>query len=808
MKISYGWLKEHIKFELSAEAVASHLTDLGLEVEGTHFFETVKGGLRGVVVGEVISCVQHPNADRLKLTKVKISKSEIIQIICGAPNVDKGQKVPIALVGSTLNTSHGKEIKIKASKIRDEESYGMICAEDELGIGDSHDGIMILENDIPNGTPCGEVFDICEDYVFNICLTPNRADAMSHMGVARDLKASFMQNNIPHEWKSPTVDLFPSGSNTKKIKVQVDKPEMSPRYFGITLTDIKINPSPNWMQNFLKSIGITPKNNIVDITNYVLHDLGQPLHSFDADKIKGKIIVKTLKDKTKFKTLGGDVLELSSEDLMICDDKKPLCLAGIYGGEFSGVNESTTNVFLESAYFDPISIRKSAKRHGLSTDASFRFERGVDPEITEFALKRAVLLMIEYASATVSSEIQEVCEPLKNPIKIFLSYNNIDKTIGQSIPKENLTNILNALEIKIDNVTEEGVAITIPRYRFDVTRPADVIEEILRVYGYNSIKNSTELKINLPEFNYKNEFFLDEYISKLLVGKGFSEIINNSITNPVYDNLSKITTEKQKSIKIINPLGSELSQLRNTLLYSGLEVIAFNLNRQQKNIKVFELGKTYFIDNDKHKENKSLFIGIVKSNDNYHWSSDNKVPSFFYLKGIINGVLKSLHIDDYQYDTLTSDFFSEGLSIKINDSLIGDFGLVKKVIRNYFGIDEDVYASVLNIESLNKVNLQNNFIVNEVSRFPYTQRDFAILLDKNISFESVVNLSKKTEKNILESVDLFDVYEGDKIPNDKKSYGVRFTFLDKRKTLTDKYIDRVMNKLKKQFEQELNAQLR
>ena len=808
MKISYGWLKEHIKFELSAEAVASHLTDLGLEVEGTHFFETVKGGLRGVVVGEVISCVQHPNADRLKLTKVKISKSEIIQIICGAPNVDKGQKVPIALVGSTLNTSHGKEIKIKASKIRDEESYGMICAEDELGIGDSHDGIMILENDIPNGTPCGEVFDICEDYVFNICLTPNRADAMSHMGVARDLKASFMQNNIPHEWKSPTVDLFPSGSNTKKIKVQVDKPEMSPRYFGITLTDIKINPSPNWMQNFLKSIGITPKNNIVDITNYVLHDLGQPLHSFDADKIKGKIIVKTLKDKTKFKTLDGTVLELSSEDLMICDDEKPLCLAGIYGGESSGVNESTTNVFLESAYFDPISIRKSSKRHGLSTDASFRFERGVDPEITEFALKRAALLIIEFAGATVSSEIQEVCEPLKDPIKIFLSYNNIDKTIGQSIPKENLTNILNALEIKIDNVTEEGVAITIPRYRFDVTRPADVIEEILRVYGYNSIKNSTELKINLPEFNYKNEFFLDEYISKLLVGKGFSEIINNSITNPLYNNLSKITSEKLKSIKIINPLGSELSQLRKTLIYSGLEVIAFNLNRQQKNIKVFELGKTYFIDNDKHKENKSLFIGIVKSNDNYHWSSDNKVPSFFYLKGIINGVLKSLHIDDYQYDTLTSDFFSEGLSIKINDSLIGDFGLVKKVIRNYFGIDEDVYASVLNIESLNKVNLQNNFIVNEVSRFPYTQRDFAILLDKNISFESVVNLSKKTEKNILESVDLFDVYEGDKIPNDKKSYGVRFTFLDKRKTLTDKYIDRVMNKLKKQFEQELNAQLR
>ena len=616
MKISYGWLKKYLNSELPIEAVASHLTDLGLEVESTHFFETVKGSLKGVIVGEIISCVQHPNADRLKLTKVKISKSEIIQIVCGAPNVKKGQKAPIAIVGSTLNTINGKEIKIKPTKIRGKESNGMICAEDELGIGNSHDGIMVLENDIPNGTPCSEVFDVCEDYIFDIGLTPNRSDAMSHMGVARDLKASFIQNNIPFEWKTPTVDLFPSGLNIKKIKVQVDKPEMAPRYFGITLSGIKINPSPSWMQNSLKSIGIIPKNNIIDITNYVLHDLGQPLHSFDADKINGKIIVKTLKDKTAFKALDGTVLELSSEDLMICDENKPLCLAGIYGGEYSGVNESTTNVFLESAYFDPISVRKSSKRHGVTTDASFRFERGVDPEITEFALKRAALLMVEYAGATISSEVQEVCQPLKDPVKIFLSYNNIDKTIGQSIPKEDLTNILNALEIKIDSVSKEGVALEIPRYRFDVTRPADVIEEILRVYGYNSIKNSTELKINFPEFNYKNNFSLNESISKLLVGKGFSEIINNSITSPLYDNLSNITKENLKSIKIINPLGSELSQLRKTLIYSGLEVMAFNLNRQQKHIKVFELGKTYFIDNGEHIENKSLFLGIVKSNIN------------------------------------------------------------------------------------------------------------------------------------------------------------------------------------------------
>jgi phenylalanyl-tRNA synthetase beta chain len=808
VKISYNWLKEYIKSDLPIEKIASHLTDLGLEVEGVNFFETVKGGLEGVVVGEIISCIQHPNADRLKLTKVKVNKSEILQIVCGAPNVDEGQKVPVALVGSKLYTKDGVEIKIKASKIRGEESHGMICAEDELGLGDSHDGILVLSDDIPIGTPCGKVFKISEDYVFDIGLTPNRADAMSHMGVARDLKASFIQNKIKYEWNSPTVEPFPSGSNTKTIGVQVNNPEICPRYFGITLTDIKIGPSPSWMQNLLKSVGISPKNNIVDITNYVLHDLGQPLHAFDADRINGKIIVKTLKNKSNFKTLDGSTIKLSSEDLMICDEKKPLCLAGIYGGESSAVNQSTTNIFLESAYFDPISIRKSAKRHGLSTDASFRFERGIDPEITEFALKRASLLMIKYANANVSSEIQEACEPLKEKIKVFLSYDKINKTIGQVISKEDLTNILNALEIKIESVSVEGVGLTIPRYRVDVNRPADIIEEILRVYGYNSILNSTELKINFPEFNDNNDFFIDEYVSIKLVGKGFIEVINNSITNPAYDKLSNLTLDKLESIKIINPLGNDLSQLRKTLVYSGLEVIAFNLNRQQKNIKVFELGKTYFIESKKNIEHKSLFTGLVKSNDNLHWSGDNKVPPFFYLKGVITDILNDLNLKNLKFTTLNSDFFSEGLSIESNNKEIGHLGLIKKTIRDYFGIDQEVYASVLNINYIEKSNFKENFNISEIAKFPFTQRDFALLLDKSVSFESIVELSKKTEQNILDSVELFDVYEGNKIPNDKKSYGIRFTFLDKRKTLTDNYIDKVMNKLKKQFEQELNAQLR
>ena len=808
MKISNNWLKKYIKADLSVEKIASYLTDLGLEVEGTSFFESVKGGLKGVVVGEIISCVQHPNADRLKLTNVKVNQDEILQIICGAPNVKKGQKVPVALVGTTLYANDGNEIKIKSSKIRGEDSNGMICAEDELGIGESHDGIMVLDDSISIGTECSKIFNVTKDYIFDIGLTPNRADAMSHMGVSRDLKASLIQKKIPYEWNIPTVDLFPMSSNTNNINVQVDNPNACPKYLGVTLSNIKVKPSPLWLQGSLKSIGVSPINNIVDITNYVLHDLGQPLHAFDADKIDGKVIVKTLKNSTKFKTLDNSEIKLSSDDLMICDENKPLCLAGIYGGKSSGISVSTKNVFLESAYFDPITIRKSAKRHNLSTDASFRYERGIDPEITEFALKRAVLLMIEYADANISSEIQESSQALKEETKLFIQYDLINKTIGQSIPKEDLTNIINALDIKIENVTDEGIGLSVPRYRVDVTRPADVIEEILRVYGYNEINDSNELKINYSEYNIDSNYLLNERITTQLIGKGFSEIINNSIINPEYDKLSETTSNKLKSIKILNPLGSELSQLRKTLLYSALEVIVFNLNRQQKNIKIFELGKTYYIDNKKFIENRSLFIGLVKSKDSSHWINDLNITGFFYLKGIITNLLKNLGFDSYIFDSLNSDFFSEGLSISLDNQEIGNFGLVNKNIRSSFGIEEEVYATIINIALLEKFNFKNKFKIKEIPKFPNIQRDFSILIDKGVSFKSIVDLSNKTEKNILKSIELFDVYEGEKIPNDKKSYGIRFTFLDNRKTLTDNYVDRIMNKLKIQFENKFNAQLR
>tara|TARA_X000001036_G_scaffold432262_2_gene467874 strand:- start:6816 stop:9242 length:2427 start_codon:yes stop_codon:yes gene_type:complete len=808
VKISNNWLKKYIKVDLSVEKIASHLTDLGLEVEGTSFFESVKGGLKGVVVGEIISCVQHPNADRLKLTIVKVNQDETLQIICGAPNVKEGQKVPVALVGTTLYTNDGNKIKIKSSKIRGEDSNGMICSEDELGIGESHDGIMVLDDNLSIGTECSEVFNVTKDYIFDIGLTPNRADAMSHMGVSRDLKASLIQKKIPYEWNMPTVDLFPMSSNTNIINVHVDNPNACPKYLGVTLSNIKVKPSPLWLQDFLKSIGVSPINNIVDITNYVLHDLGQPLHAFDADKIDGKVIVKTLKNSTKFKTLDNSEIKLSSDDLMICDENKPLCLAGIYGGNSSGISVSTKNVFLESAYFDPITIRKSAKRHNLNTDASFRYERGIDPEITEFALKRAVLLMIEYAGANISSEIQESSQPLKEETKLFLKYDLISKTIGQSIPKEDLTNILNSLDIKIENVSEEGIGLSVPRYRVDVTRPADIIEEILRVYGYNEINDSNELRINYVEYNLDSNYLLHERITNQLIGKGFSEIINNSIINPEYDKLSETTSDKLKSIKILNPLGSELSQLRKTLLYSALEVIAFNLNRQQKNIKIFELGKTYSIDNKKFTENRSLFIGLVKSKDSSNWINDLNITGFFYLKGIITNLLKNLGLDSYIFESLNSDFFSEGLSISLDNKEIGNFGLVNKNIRSSFGIEEEVYATIINIDLLEKFNFKNKFKIKEISKFPNIQRDFSILIDKEVSFKSIVDLSNKTEKNILKSIELFDVYEGEKIPNDKKSYGIRFTFLDNRKTLTDNYVDRIMNKLKIQFENKFNAQLR
>tara|TARA_B100000686_G_C16804794_1_gene989172 strand:+ start:985 stop:3402 length:2418 start_codon:yes stop_codon:yes gene_type:complete len=805
VKISYNWLKRFLKIDLPIETLTSQLTNLGLEVESMIDYQSIKGGLEGVIVGKVVECKIHPNADRLKLTKVKIDKSTIVQIVCGAPNVKSGQKVVVATVGSKIYTIDGNEIKIKSAKIRGEESFGMICAEDELGIGHSHEGIIVLEDTAKIGTPCSEIFEVSNDYVMEIALTPNRADAMSHLGVARDLKAAFIQNNIPYEWSIPSVEMFPTSSNTKIIDVQVENPNLTPIYLGITLTNIKISPSPLWMRNLLKSIGITPKNNIVDITNYVLHELGQPLHSFDADKIEGSIIVKTLPEGKSFKTLDGIERKLHSSDLMICDEKKPLCIAGVFGGESSGVTNSTSSVFLESAYFDPISIRKTSKRHNLNTDASFRFERGIDPEITKYALKRACLLMIEHAGAIISSEIISVKKPPKEDLKIFLNFNDLNDTLGQHIPKEDLTRILKTLEIKIDNITDLGLSLTIPKYRVDVTRSADLIEEVLRIYGYDSIKPSNELKINYPKHDIYDEYYMNEKISEYLVARGYHEIISNSISKS-YRSLDNIVDESTL-VKILNPLGKELSELRTTLLFSGLEAISFNLNRQMKSINVFEIGKTYRKSKEKFIENKWLFIGLVDSIDSKHWSDGAESPSFFKIKGLIEGVLKLLGLENVKFNSHSNNIISNGLSIINKKNEIGYLGMVSKRIQSHFDINETIYICLINMDYVYSNSL-NKTVVEEISKFPKVQRDFSLLIDKSISFQSILDISYKTEKNILQSVDLFDVYEGNNIPEDKKSYGVRFIFQDKRKTLTDKYVDIVMDKLKKQFIKELKAELR
>ena len=807
MKISYRWLSEYIKSEKSVEQIGEYLTDLGLEVEGISKFESVKGGLNGVVVGEVTECIKHPNADRLKLTKVRVEKNKILQIVCGAPNVTTGQKVPVALIGSVLHLNSGKVLKIKASKIRGEQSHGMICAEDELGIGKSHDGILVLDDNLKIGKPLKEIFNIEEDYVFEIGLTPNRADAMSHMGVARDLKAYYIQNKIDFSWKTPNNESIPTPSNTKNIKVEIDEPELATSYFGVTLTNIEVSPSPMWIKNYLKAIGISPKNNVVDITNFVLHDMGQPLHSFDANKIEGKIIVKRLDDGTKFETLDENQITLSNEDLVICDENKPLCLAGIYGGKYSGVTDSTSSIFLESAHFDSTTIRKSSKRHDLKTDASFRFERGIDPEFCLIALKRAILLLIKYAKAVVSSEINEFIKPIDSPPKIYISYDQINKTIGQSIPKEDLTNILNALEIKIDNVTDEGIAITVPLFRVDVKRPADVIEEILRIYGYNSIKPSSSFKLNMPEHSFKTNYNFEEYVAQKLVGYGFSEIINNSIINPSYNSMTN-DTSNDNAVSIINPIGRDLSELRKTLVYSSLEVISYNQNRNQKNLKTFEIGKVYFKKSKEFIENKSLLIAVTKTKESLNWITQKPISLFFEMKSLLKNLFQSLNLKAISYGPTKSSFYDDGLEIINGNMSVGNFGIIKSSLIKNFSIENEVCVCQINLEKIYNDAFDFNFKVKEIVKFPSIQRDLSLLIDKKISFDSIKKTVFEKEKKLLNTLDLFDVYTDNKIANSKKSYGIRFTFTDKEKTLTDRKIDTVMNRIIKDLETKFSIQLR
>tara|TARA_R110002096_G_scaffold30724_6_gene91372 strand:- start:99 stop:2525 length:2427 start_codon:yes stop_codon:yes gene_type:complete len=808
MKISYNWLKQFLKTDWTPEQTSELLTDLGLEVEGIETYQSVKGGLEGIVIGEVLTCIKHPNADKLKITTVNIGEKTPLQIVCGAPNVGAGQKVPVATIGTTLYTEEGDPWTIKKGKIRGEESHGMICAEDELGLGKSHDGIMVLDADLKVGTLAADIFDIENDQVFEIGLTPNRADAMSHLGAARDLKAGLVQKEINLELITPSVSAFNVENRTLKIDVDVKNKDLAPRYCGVTISGIKVATSPAWLQHRLKAIGLSPINNIVDATNYVLHDLGQPLHAFDAVKVSGnKIEVKTLKAGTKFITLDGVERELHEDDLMICDAEKPMCIAGVFGGIHSGVTQSTTSIFLESAYFNPVSIRKSAKRHGLNTDASFRFERGIDPSITEYALKRAALLIQELAGGEITSDIIDVYPKKIKDFEVRLSFENTRKLIGEEIPKETIKSILASLEIKVNNVTEAGLGLTVPAYRNDVQREADIIEEILRVYGYNNITTTEKLNASISSTTRFEDYKIQTIVGNQLVAQGYFEILSNSLTTPNYVALSE-QLKDEHNITMLNPLSNDLSVLRQSLLFSGLEAVSFNINRKRGDLKLFEFGKTYHGFDDKREEFKHLSIFVTGNQSQESWIDKTKKSDFFYLKGTVTSILNRLGISRFTEAPTKNDMLSEGLALSLGKNKLVDFGLVKKSILKPFDISQDVLFANFYWDTILNMLKHNKIVFKNIPKYPEVKRDFALLLDNSVTFDAIYKIARQSEKQLLKNVNLFDVYQGKNLPHGKKSYAVSFTIQDENKTLTDKQIDKIMSKLQANFENQLGAELR
>ncbi len=806
MKISYNWLKQFIKIDLKSEETSALLTDLGLEVEVVEKYQSVRGGLEGVVVGHVMTCEKHPDADRLKITTVDLGNGTPVQIVCGATNVAVGLKVPVATIGTKLFDKDGVEFEIKKGKIRGQESHGMICAEDELGLGNSHDGIMILDEKLKAGTPCSIVFNIENDEVFEIGLTPNRADAMSHYGVARDLRASLLQKNSNIELITPSVSTFRIDKRTLKVDVDVKDNKLVPRYCGVTLAGLTVKPSPEWLQNRLKAIGLTPKNNIVDVTNYILHDLGQPLHAFDAAKINGKIIVKTVASGTKFTTLDNIERTLHEEDLMICDEKGPLCIAGVFGGKDSGVTEATNSIFLESAYFNPVSVRKSAKRHALNTDASFRFERGIDPTTTEFALKRAALLIKEVAGGEITSDIIDIYPKKIEDFPVFLNFDKTAKLIGQELPKETIKKILTSLDIKVTTVSDAGLGLIIPSYRVDVQREVDVIEEILRVYGYNNIDFSKKLNATVSNSARTEDYKIQNIIASQLNSIGFNEMMANSLTTPEYIGLSEMLKEEY-NVMMLNPLSNDLSAMRQSLLFSGLEAVSYNSNRRNTDLKLFEFGKTYHKLPSGYDELKHLTLFVSGNRNNESWTNQQKPTDFFLFKGYVASVLDRLGIFEIQNKPATSDIFAEGMAIYCGNDTLVEFGTVKKSILKHFDIKQEVFFADFNWNLILKlINTKIKFT--DIPKYPEVRRDLALLVDQSVAFETIYTIARQTEKSLLKDINLFDVYEGKNLPEGKKSYAVSFTLQDTTKTLTDEQIDKIMNKLQKNIETELGASLR
>ena len=806
MKISYNWLKQFIKIDWKSDEIGALLTDLGLEVEAIEKYQSVKGGLEGVVVGRVLTCEQHPNADRLKVTTLDIGTETPVQIVCGASNVAAGQNVPVATIGTILYDKDGAAFTIKKGKIRDVESFGMICAEDELGLGNSHDGIMILDDALTPGTPAAKVFKIENDEVFEIGLTPNRADAMSHLGTARDLRAGLIQSGVVVELITPSVSSFRVDKRTLKIDVDIKDQKLAPRYCGVSISGITIKPSPEWLQHRLKAIGITPKNNVVDVTNYVLHELGQPLHAFDASKISGKISIKTLASGTKFTTLDDMERSLHEEDLMICDENGPLCIAGVLGGKNSGVSENTNSIFLESAYFNPVSVRKTAKRHSISTDASFRFERGIDPNITEYALKRAAILIQQVAGGEITSDIIDIYPKKIEDFPVFLNFEKTSKLIGQELPKEIIKKILASLDIKVNSSTDAGLGLIVPSYRVDVQREVDVIEEILRVYGYNNINFSTKTSATIANASRTEDYKIQNIVANQLNSQGFHEMMANSLTSSVYAKLSEDLKEEYNVI-MLNPLSSDLAVMRQSLLFSGLEAIAYNCNRRNSDLKFFEFGKTYHNYTAGYEEQKHLTLLVTGNTAHESWTNPEKPTDFFLFKGYVMSVLERLGIKKINFKPISSDIFAEGMALFVGKDCIVEFGTTKKSILKHFDIKQEVFFADFNWSQILKM-LDTKLKFVEIPKYPEVRRDLSLLLDKSISFESLYQTARQTEKQLLKNINLFDFYEGNTLPEGKKSYTLSFIIQDVTKTLTDEEIEKIMTKLQSNFEKEFQAVLR
>ncbi len=815
MKLSYSWLKQYLETDTEPVELGKILTNIGLEVEGVESFESVRGGLRGVVTGEVLTCEKHPNADRLSLTTVDVGAGDPVKIICGAPNVAAGQKVAVALAGTTLYPVGREEgLTLKKTKIRGEESNGMICAEDELGLGTDHEGIVVLDEKTPLGKPAADFFDIHTDTVFEIGLTPNRIDGASHLGAARDLGAWFKHRDEEYALKRPGVDAFRVDNHDGTIGITIEEKAGCKRYSGVTISGIHVGESPEWLKNRLRSIGLAPVNNVVDITNFVLHEIGQPLHAFDADKIKGEqVIVKTLPEGTSFVTLDEKERKLRGEDLMICNAEEGMCMAGVFGGIDSGVTEKTSSVFLESACFDPVYIRKTAKHHLLSTDASFRFERGSDPNITVWALKRAALLIKEIAGGAISSDIVDVYPKPVEPFPVEIGFGSMTRLIGKTIPAQTIRSILESMEFGVASESTDGMTVEVPTYRVDVQREADVVEELLRIYGYNNVEFGESLHSTLSYTEKPDKEKAVNTLSDLLSGNGFFEMKSNSLTRTAY-----FEEDDPTVVHIYNPLSQDLARMRQNLLQGGLEAIAWNINRKHRDLKLYEFGNCYFREpgenksnpRDHYQEGQRLGIFLTGRYTPSNWITDADEVSYYHIKAWVEQVFDRLGIDRYKMESGDPDekLYSEGRSYLSGNKPVVTFGKVHPDLLAEFDIDQDVFAAEFDWDLVMKKLKKTGITFEPLPKFPEVKRDLSLELDRNVKFEQLRDLAFKTEKKLLQEIELFDVYEGEKIEEGKKSYALSFTLLDREKTLTDKQIDKVMNKISRSFEQELEAAVR